>query len=138
MVTYEQWLTMPEVQDEIEEVANGEIILSPPPKKTHAIVVNSLGNLLQRQVDSTQVLVLTAQFGLIIRKDPLGSRVPDLAIFRKSRIVEHGGFIHSAPELIAEVLSPSNSRAEREGKLRDYESLGIPQVVVDAAAVWPD
>jgi len=28
------------------------------------------------------------------------------------------------------VLSPANTRAERAGKLRDYESLGVPEVWV--------
>ena len=79
--------------------------------------------------------------------------------------------------MLVEVLSPANDRQEREGKLRDYEFLGVPEVwvlspeartfeilllengklrtvntlregqlrpkhfpevVVDAAAVWPD
>ena len=29
-----------------------------------------------------------------------------------------------------EVLSPANTRAERAGKLQDYESLGVPEVWV--------
>jgi Uma2 family endonuclease len=29
-----------------------------------------------------------------------------------------------------EVLSPANSRAERDEKLKDYESLGVPEVWV--------
>jgi Uma2 family endonuclease len=34
--------------------------------------------------------------------------------------------------LIAEVLSPANTRAERAEKLKDYESLGVPEVWVVA------
>jgi Uma2 family endonuclease len=30
-VSYEEWLRMPEVDDQIEEVVNGEIRLMPPP-----------------------------------------------------------------------------------------------------------
>jgi Uma2 family endonuclease len=44
--------------------------------------------------------------------------------------VEVDGYIHSAPELVVEVLSPGNSRIERTEKLRDYESLGTPEVWV--------
>jgi len=177
MVTYDEWLEMPEVQDQIEEVVKGEIILSPPAKVTHATVVDSLGDILRAQINIDQVLVRTAQFGLIIRKDPLGTRVPDLAMFRRRSIVEQDGYIHSAPEFIAEVLSPSNDRADHDGKIRDYAELGVaevwvlspeahtievlllecrklrtvatlregqlrpklfPEVVVDAASVWPD
>jgi len=47
-----------------------------------------------------------------------------------AEIVEQDGYIHSAPELIVEVLSPANTRAERAEKLRGYESLGVPEVWV--------
>jgi Uma2 family endonuclease len=46
----------------------------------------------------------------------------------KSSIVEQDGYIHSAPQLIVEVLSPANTRLERAEKLDDYASLGVPEV----------
>jgi Uma2 family endonuclease len=130
LVTYEEWLNMPEVQDAIEEVVNGEVRIMPAPKLEHALVVNVLRRALDRQVDEKAVLLLDTQFGLIIRRAPLTSRVPDLALFRKSNMVVVDGYIHSAPELAVEVLSPANRRREREEKLRDYESLGVPEVWV--------
>jgi len=130
LVTYEEWLRMPEVDDAIEEVVNGEIVRMPPPKARHAYIIDALGDLLKRQIDPGQVRVLCTQFGLVIRKDPLVVRVPDLAMFRKNRIIEQDGYFHSPPELVVEVLSPSNNRSEREAKLRDYESLGVPEVWV--------
>jgi len=51
-------------------------------------------------------------------------------MFVKKNMVEQDGYIHSAPELVVEVLSPANTRAERAEKLRDYESLRIPEVWV--------
>ena len=53
-----------------------------------------------------------------------------LAVFIKSNVVERDGYIHSAPELVVEVLSPANTRSERAEKLKDYESLGVPEVWV--------
>jgi Uma2 family endonuclease len=53
-----------------------------------------------------------------------------LAVFHADQIVEHDGYIHSAPELVVEVLSPANTRSERAEKLKDYESLGVPEVWV--------
>jgi Uma2 family endonuclease len=44
--------------------------------------------------------------------------------------VEQDGYIHSAPQLVVEVLSPANTRREREEKLGDYASLGVPEVWV--------
>jgi Uma2 family endonuclease len=129
-VTYEEWLNMAVVEDAIEEVVNGEVRTMPPNKWKHALIVQNLARALDRQVNEQEVLVLTTQFGLIIRKRPLTSRVPDLAMFVKKNLVEQDGYIHSAPELVVEVLSPANTRAERAEKLRDYEALGVPEVWV--------
>jgi Uma2 family endonuclease len=127
-VTYEEWLRMPEVSDCIEEVVNGEIRIMPPAKFKHALIVNSLKRSLDQQLDRIRVLVLDCDFGLIIRKTPLTSRVPDIAVFDLSTMVEQDGYIHSAPQLIVEVLSPGNTRREREEKLGDYAALGVPEV----------
>ena len=127
-VTYEEWLLMPEVQDAIEEVVNGEIRIMPPPKWNHALIVESVRRALATQLDQREALVVAATFGLIIRKQPLTSRVPDLAVFVKSTIVERDGYIHAAPQLVVEVLSPANTRREREQKLADYASLGVAEV----------
>jgi len=129
-VTYEEWLNMTVVEDAIEEVVNGEVRILPPNKWKHALIVENVAHALHRQVNEPEVLVVTTQFGLIIRKQPLTSRVPDLAMFVKENLVEQDGYIHSAPELVVEILSPANTRAERAEKLRDYEELGIPEVWV--------
>ena len=129
-VGYDEWLRMPEVQGAIEEVVNGEIRIMPPVKWKHAMTVARLQAAIQKQVDSDRFLVVTTQFGLIIRTAPLTSRVPDLAVFEMSAIVERDGYIHSAPRLVVEVLSPGNNRREREEKLGDYASIGVPEVWV--------
>ena len=129
-VTYEDWLEMPEVQDAIEEVVNGEIRIMPAPNRIHSEIVEDLRDALVPQFDRTQVRVKISDFGLIIGTKPFTSRVPDLAVFIRSSIVERDGYIHSAPQLVVEVLSPGNTRAERAAKLDDYASLGVPEVWV--------
>ena len=127
-ITYEQWLRMPEVTDFIEEVVDGEILIMPPNKWEHALIARNICKALDAQLDAREALVLDTSFGLVIRKAPLTSRVPDLAVFQKSTIVEQDGYIHSAPQLVVEVLSPGNTRRERERKLADYVSLGVPEM----------
>ena len=129
-VTYEEWLRMPEVTDFIEEVVDGEILIMPPNKWNHTVIVANLRDALVAQLDRREVQVVDSSFGLVIRKAPLTSRVPDLAVFRKGTIVEQDGYIHSAPQLVVEVLSPGNTRRERERKLADYASLGVPEMWV--------
>ena len=129
-VTYEEWLRMPEVTDAIEEVVDGEIRTMPPNKWKHTVIVANLRDALVAQLDRREVQVVDSSFGLVIRKAPLTSRAPDVAVFIKSRLVEQDGYIHSAPQLVVEVLSPGNTRRERERKLADYASLGVPEMWV--------
>ena len=132
IVTYEEWLRMPEVGDAKEEVVNGEIRIMPAPSWNHSEIVDNLSHLIAFQVDRRKVRVKASQFNLIIRRQPLTAREPDLAMFRAETIIEKDGYIHSAPQLIVEVLSPANIRREREEKLEDYASLGVPEVWVIA------
>ncbi len=126
-VTYEEWLRMPEVSDATEEVVNGEIRIMPAPSGYLGDIVDGLYDLISSQVDKRQVRVRISQFDLVIRLNPLTVRVPDLAVFERSTMEERDGRTHSAPQLVVEVLSPANSRREREEKLADYASLGVPE-----------
>jgi Uma2 family endonuclease len=129
VITYEEWLKLPEAEG-VEEVVQGEIRKMPPNKWNHARIIEELARQLRAQLDTQSVFVVTSVFGLVIRRDPLTTRVPDLAVFVRNQIVEQEGYIHSAPELVVEVLSPANTRAERSEKLKDYESLGVSEVWV--------
>jgi Uma2 family endonuclease len=129
-VTYQEWLRMPEVEDAIEEVVNGEIRIMPPAKWKHQRIIELMSAALRDQLGTQQYSVATGSFGLIIRTSPLTSRVPDVAVFELATLVEQDGYIHSAPQLLVEVLSPSNNRREREEKLGDYATLGVPEVWV--------
>jgi Uma2 family endonuclease len=129
VLTYEEWLKLPEAEG-IEEVVNGEIRKMPPNKILHADTVENLADLLKAGVDRRAVQVRVSTFGLVIRRDPVTTRVPDIAVFIRSNVVEQDGYIHSAPELAVQVLSPANTRLERAEKLKDYESLGVPEVWV--------
>jgi Uma2 family endonuclease len=123
-LTYEEWLVLPEMEG-VEEVVDGVTVRMLPEKLPHANAVENLGEQLR-----ATIIVVAAVFGLTIRRTPVTTRVPDLAVFIRDNVVEHDGYIHSAPELIVEVLSPANTRSEHAGKLQDYESLGVPEVWV--------
>jgi Uma2 family endonuclease len=127
-VTYEEWLEMPITPDAIEEVVNGEIRIMPPNGLPHVRIVDALTDAFRRQLDRTQAECFGSTFGLVIRKEPLTCRSPDVAVFQRATLVERDGYIHSAPQLIIEVLSPSESPGRIAEKLRDYESIGVPEV----------
>lgn len=126
-ITYEEFLRMPESR---EEVVNGEIRTMPAPTWNHSEIVDNITHLIAIQVDRRAVKVKASQFNPIIRLEPLTAREPDLAVFRADSIVQQDGNILSAPQLAVEVLSPANTRREREEKLQDYASLGVPEIWV--------
>jgi Uma2 family endonuclease len=126
-VTYEEWLRMPEVSDAREEVVNGEIRIMPPGKRSHAEIVDNIAEAFRRSLNRRDVWIVTMNLGLVIRKAPLTSRVPDLMILQRSTMVEEDGYIHSAPQFVVEVLSPANTRRHQEEKIADYSEIGVPE-----------
>ena|SRR5579872_1306458 len=127
IVTYEEWLQMPETEGK-EEVIDGEIIKMPTPTWNHQEIVAELHAILFSQFDRKIVRVVTSVFGLVIRREPLTVRTPDLAVFVRRNIVEIDGNIFSPPELAVEVLSPSNTRKQMLRKTEDYESIGVSEL----------
>src|SRR5450432_662950 len=126
-VTYEEWLRMP-VTEGREEVVNGEIQIMPAAKYPHPRVVARLLRDFMRQMDLDRFDILSGSFGVVIRTEPLTCRIPDVAIFERATLVEIDGYLHSAPQLAVEVLSPSETRRSIGEKLRDYESIGTEEV----------
>ncbi len=128
IITYEEWLDMPVTQDGREEVVNGEIHIMPPNQTPHPYVIDDLTAAFRSQLDRKLTLCIGSTFGLVIRKEPLTCRSPDIAVFDRATMVEQDGYIHSAPQLVIEVLSPSETRKEITEKLRDYESIRVDEV----------
>jgi Uma2 family endonuclease len=100
----------------------------PPARSTHARIVAKLMIALRNQLDVARYDVLPGSLGVVIRKEPLTCRNPDLAVFDRTTLVEENGYFHSAPQLAIEVLSPSETRRMTERKLRDYGDIGTSEV----------
>lgn len=126
-VTYEEWLRMPETNLH-EEVVDGEIITVPPDKLPHPRVVHKLTITFSAQLDPERVEIFESSFGLVIRREPLTCRTPDLPLFKRESMVEIEGYFYSPPELLIEVLSPEDRRRTLDRKLEDYMSIGVPEV----------
>jgi Uma2 family endonuclease len=115
---------------EREECVNGVIEVIPPVKWQHTVVVERLTRQLWKKLEEATTMVVSSNFGLVIRRSPLTQRTPDIAVFLLARLVEREGYIHSAPELAVEVLSPVNTPARLREMLSDYAFLGVPEVWV--------
>ncbi len=128
LLSYEEWLRMPPVEDGTDEVVKGELRFMPPTHYPHAEIIQRLVRRLHRQLDETRVTILGSNFGLMISRDPLTCRSPDLALYWREKIVIQDGLYWSAPGLIVEVISPSETKRRKEEKLEDYATIGVPEV----------
>lgn len=132
LLTFEDYLLTPEMKQRYE-IIDGEIIMSPSPVPFHQWIIANLFEALNRFVRERQSgVVLFAPLDVIIRRAPLRTRQPDLLFLSAERSGLTGGaqlegmpILSQAPDLVIEILSPSNTRRERTDKLEDYRAIGV-------------
>jgi len=73
---------------------------------------------------------LSGEVGIFIRRNPDRIRGADVAFVSRVRAPEGPpkGFLELAPELIAEIVSPTDRWQDIRAKLDDYFSIGVQQV----------
>jgi Uma2 family endonuclease len=113
----------------IHEVVNGELVMSPKNNFTHGRICTRLLTALEnfsREHRLGVVLDSSTGFWMFNRN----CRAPDVSFILKSRLEalkfnpSSRQFFPGAPDLAAEILSPSNSRTEIDRRLRDFFSSG--------------
>lgn len=126
ILTYEEWLRMPVEHDGREEVVNGELIIMPPNRVTHADVVEQLIEAFLPRIDRKEIKILGSSVSLMIQREPLTCRAPDVLVYwRKNIVRDEYDVLCSAPDLLIEVLSPSENKRR---KLDDYAKISVPEV----------
>jgi Uma2 family endonuclease len=113
----------------IHEVVNGELVMSPKNNWYHGRIctrlIIALGNFVS-QHRLGAVLDSSTGFWMANRN----CRAPDVSFVPKARLAELGfkptekRFFPAAPDLAVEILSPNNSRAEIDARLRDFFASG--------------
>lgn len=116
------------------ELVKGELRRMPPAGSEHGAIIMNLGISLGQFVKANALgVVFSAETGFKIASDPDTVRAPDLAFVRHDRIPESGipkEFWPGAPDLAAEVISPSDTYTEVEEKVIDWLNAGTRLVLV--------
>lgn len=90
----------------------------------HGFIVGDIATLLNQQVKARQLgRVAAAGTGFKLRENPDTVRAPDVAFISHERLAQMGssrGFLTSAPNLVAEVISPSDTYTEVQDKVQDW------------------
>jgi Uma2 family endonuclease len=124
-MTYEEYLKSPEIKQRYE-IVDGKMIMAPAPTLEHQNILRQLFRFLDRFTIEHQLgEVWFAPLDILIQREPLRTRQPDLLFVSNERAGILGPIIEGAPDLVVEVLSPGNTRAAMEDKLGDYSRLRV-------------
>lgn len=124
-LTYEDYLSGPEIKQRYD-IIDGEMIMAPSPNLQHQQILGQLHFMVRQFLAEHNIgQVLFAPLDVVVQREPLRIRQPDLLFVSNERANILGQIVEGAPDLVVEVLSPGNTRGEMEGKLADYARLGV-------------
>ena len=133
-LTFDEWLRLPETRQRYE-IVDGVMCMPPGANLNHQVISQRLNRQLDGFVHSRGLgLVLTAPLDVLIQREPLRTRQPDILYLSApkapgDRLEDIAGiaFLELAPDLAIEILSSSNTAPYMETKLRDYQRIGVTE-----------
>ena len=126
-LTYEEYLKTPEIKARYD-IVDGVMTMAPAPTLEHQKILRQLFLMLHQFVSEQHLgEVFFAPADVIIQREPLRTRQPDLLFVSNERANILGDQVEGAPDLVVEILSPSNTRSDLEAKLSDYATLGVSE-----------
>jgi Uma2 family endonuclease len=128
-LTYEAFLALPETKQRYDVIDGEMVVMSPSPTPKHQRIALNLSLQLAPFVRAHHLgELLIAPLDVLITRSPLQTRQPDLFFVSTSRRNIIGPQqIEGGPDLIIEILSPSNTRADMDSKLQDYWLIGVQE-----------
>jgi Uma2 family endonuclease len=133
LLTAEEFAKRPET-DMAEELVRGRVVTSPLPGRRHGSVCFKVGYCLGRYLQGRPIgRGVGNDAGIMTERDPDTVRGPDVTYYsfeRLSRNVEIVGYGPEVPELVFEVLSPSDRWSRMVVKAGEYLDAGVSIVVV--------
>ena len=124
--TYDDYALLPD-DGKRYEVIRAEIYTSAPPRPLHQRVIFRLSYFLEAFLEErSSGIAFSAPIDVLL-PEKLGDPVqPDILFVRSDRIHIIGEtYIEGAPDLVMEVLSPSNPSHDRSLKYQLYEEAGV-------------
>jgi Uma2 family endonuclease len=137
LITAEEYAAMSD-DGRRTELVRGEVIELPPPSSMHGIVCTRIARRIGAFVEDNNLGQTTVESGTVTETDPDTIRGPDVCFYRADRVpnpIPETGYIAAVPNLVFEVLSPSNRWIEVHRKIAEYLNAGVDVVCV---VVLPD
>ena len=130
-VTADELLTMGDVGR--CELIFGEMVMMSPAGAEHGVVALRVGRYLSEFVERHRLGgVFAAETGFILDRNPDTVRAPDASFVRKARLGDRPprGYFDGAPDLVAEVTSPGDTRRNVNEKVNLWLARGTATVWV--------
>lgn len=131
--TYDDYLLLPE--DKRYELIDGDLYLVPAPRTFHQIVSLRIGAALNDFVDKNLLgQVIAAPCDVYLSQHDVVQ--PDILWISPDRLgIMKEAYVDGAPDLVVEILSPSDPKRDRELKRKLYARFGVREYwIVDPDA----
>ncbi len=122
-LAYEDYARLPD--DERYELIDGELIPMPSPKVIHQSLILSLAWALHPLVEMGLGELFIAPLDVILSEFNVVQ--PDIIFVSNARAHIIDDYVHGAPDLVVEILSPSTADYDRTTKRELYERYGVPE-----------
>jgi Uma2 family endonuclease len=113
------------------ELIDGRIVRMNPTGLQHGDIVIALGSALRDFVRKRQLgRVMGGEVGIYTRRNPDRVRGADIAFVSRERLAANPskGYLKVAPELVVEVVSPTDRWQDMRQKLEEYFAIGVHRV----------
>jgi Uma2 family endonuclease len=117
-----------------QELVRGEVITMPSPGGLHGVTCSKVDRKIGAFIDAGPGGTLACtDTGFITQRQPDSVRGPDIAYWSRERLGEVPvGYIETPPDMLVEVLSPSNTSRQIRSKIIEYFARGVRLVWVVA------
>lgn len=135
-VTAEELLAMPD-GGQRRELVRGEVVTMAPAGMGHGRLGGRIAGHLAAFVDDQGLGdTFLSETGFVLSRDPDTVRCADASFVAKGRLtgVDPAGFVPFAPDLLLEVVSPSDRPSQVTAKVMEWLDAGVTVVWV----LWPE
>lgn len=115
------------------ELVKGQIKEMPPATgHSHGRFEFQIAKRLDESVKEEAGEVMVGEVGIYTERNPDSVRAADVVFMSRDRLdrMQSDGFLDVPPELIVEIMSPTNSWEEMRRKLKEYFAVGVDTVWV--------
>ena len=133
-LTFADYLLLPTITQRYD-IIDGELAMSAAPTPRHQLIIANIFLPVHAYLQTThRGIVIFAPCDIVIRRDPLRTRQPDLFVFLRGRedigdlqtLLEQP-VLEVAPDLVIEIISKNETRRSRAEKIDDYRRIGVKE-----------